>query len=228
HPVLLHPLDLDRFPLLSGQGWGSSALWRAWGQALDAEGKVFLRLKRIAQSHENQFVREQANLMLMMLEQSHEPISKNPSFEQGQNNWGLWVKWGIGSMKRVEGNAHKGKFSILCKGMKRGGPHQEFAITPGRYGAVAFAHCPEAPNGNATVELSMTLRNAEGRTLMPSPSVTITPSPGKWLPLAIAGDIPEKIGKEEVKKVLLIIIVNGFEPGEEVYIDDLAMFPLSD
>ena len=227
HPVLVHPLTIERFPLLAGISWGGNGLWQAYDWFSRNGGQENPKLLELAKTHPNEAVRKQAQLMTLMLAPDKKPFSANASFEEA-GSWHLWVKWGIGSMRRVKTAAHEGKFSILCKGMKRGGPNQELPVTPGTYGAVAFIRCPQEPKGNATVQLSMILRNGEGRNLVPSPQLTIRPKPGPWMPLVVAGKIPEKVGKEEVKKVLLIVVVDGFEKDEELYIDDLTMFRLGD
>ena len=41
-----------------------------------------------------------------------------------------------------------------------------------------------------------------------------------------AGEIPAEFKNDPVKNVMLIIVVNGFEPDEEVHIDDVAMFKI--
>ena len=41
--------------------------------------------------------------------------------------------------------------------------------------------------------------------------------------MAVAADVPEKVGDEEVKMVLPILIVDGFEGGGKVYFDDLIL-----
>jgi hypothetical protein len=107
--------------------------------------------------------------MLVLLEDSSEPVSQNPSFEspEGQwpTEWSRWIKWGIGSKQISEQAARTGRLGVVCRGMKRGGPHQTVEVTPGRYAAVAFVRIPHAPKGNATVTLSFTLLGPSGENL---------------------------------------------------------------
>ena len=40
--------------------------------------------------------------------------------------------------------------------------------------------------------------------------------------------MPPKVHGQEVKHVLFLVILNGFAPTDEVYIDDMAMYRLGD
>ena len=230
-PVLRHGLGWDRLPLVRGENWASNLHWAVFGCAAKSDGPVRERLRQIAASPDS-LLATHAKLMLMLIEKEDKPFSLAPSFEHPEgkwpDSWSPWVKWGIGSMTQSPAAAHTGTQGVLCKGMKRGGPNQTVPVTPGRYAAVAFVRVPQQPKGNATITLSMTLRNEKGTNLPNSPSTVIRAAACDWMPIATAGDVPAKVGNEEVKKVLLIIIVDGFEPGEEVHLDDVAMFRLED
>ncbi len=78
-----------------------------------------------------------------------------------------------------------------------------------------------------TTELSMTLRAAAGVNL-PSSATRIVPVPGRWTALAVAADVPEKIGAAAVKFVMPMLAVVGFKPGEKVYFDDLMLYRLEE
>ncbi len=230
-PVLVNPLGIDRYGALSGKNWGAGAMWRVFDWAAKPESKVRARVRELAQSSDSKAVRDAAQTMLLLLDSSVKPLSKNPSVEEGEGNtappWSFWVKWGTGSMKATAERAHTGKRSILCHGMKRGGPNQTLQVPPGRYAATAFVYIPEGQDSKGTAELSVTLRNAQGRNL-PSPSTTICPPPGQWSIIATSADVPVKVGKDEVKSVMLIVVVNGFKPDEKIYLDDIALYRLGD
>lgn len=99
-------------------------------------------------------------------------------------------------------------------------------ITPGRYAATAFIRVPQAPKGNATVSLQMTPLDDEGKNL-PSISTTMRATACDWTRLTVAGAIPAQPGGQPPKRVRLIVIVDGFQPDEEVHIDDVAMFRIN-
>jgi hypothetical protein len=121
--------------------------------------------------------------------------------------------------------AHTGQQGVVCKGIKRGGPHQNVSITPGRYAATAFVRVPQAPQGNATISLQLTPLDDKGQNL-PSLGTTLRATACDWTRMAVAGEIPAESGGKPVKRVRLIVIVDGFEPGEEVHVDDVAMFKI--
>ena len=56
----------------------------------------------------------------------------------------------------------------------------------------------------------------------------MTPDVPAETPLDVVADVPAKIGDIEVKQVLPILIVNGFEAGQRVYIDDLVLCRLGE
>ncbi len=223
-PVLAHPLPLERFPLLQGDNWASGSLWGLYDWVAGQDGSVRKRVRELAESSPSEAVREQADLMLALVEQRLEPMTENASFEAGEgqaaDDWSWWVKFGTGSMARTDEQAHTGSFSVVCDGMRRGGPVQVLPVAPGKYALLCFVYVPEGQTAGGTAELSMTLRDEEG-TNLPSPATKIVPRPGRWTAMAIAHAVPEKIGETEVKQVLPILIVDGFAPEEKLYIDDL-------
>jgi len=227
HPHLLYQIDFNRYTRLRGVDWGSGLLWRAadWINRSDA---VAARARELAASSDP-VVSLQAKTMLLLADKDFPPVSKNPSFENPEggwpSEWSPWVKWGIGAMNASPQAARTGQQGVLCKGMKRGGPNQTVEVTPGRYAATAFVRVPQAPKGNATVTLDITPLDEAGQNL-PSLSTTIRATQGDWTRLAVAGDIPAEIKGQPVKRVRLIVLVDGFEPDEEIHIDDVAMFKL--
>ncbi len=125
-------------------------------------------------------------------------------------------------MRRTDELAHAGPCSVLCDGVKRGGPNQLLDAAPGKYGLVCFVYVPAGQVAKGTVELSLTLRDGGGNNL-PSSSSKVQPVPGRWTALGLVADVPAKIANDEVRQLLPILIVNGFETGQRVYIDDLVL-----
>ena len=225
-PRLLYHITPSRYPLLQGSDWGAGMLWLAFDQ-VDKSKAVRERLAKLAASpHEG--VSLTASTMLKLADKAAKPVSKNPSFENPEGTWPTewspWVKWGIGSKTVSPTAARTGRFGVLCTGMKRGGPNQTVQITPGSHAAVAFVRVPRPPKGSATITLNLTPLDEKGQNLSSGPSCMMRATAGGWRRLAIAGDVPAKIDGRRVKSVRLIVIVNGFEPGEEVHIDDVAMY----
>jgi hypothetical protein len=73
----------------------------------------------------------------------------------------------------------------------------------------------------------MTLRDGGGNNL-PSSSSKVQPVPGRWTALGVVADVPAKIGDDEVKQVMPILIVDGFDTGQRVYVDDLVLCRLGE
>ena len=221
---LLHQIDFNRYRMLRGDDWGAASIWAAFDWA-ERSDRVRRRLKTLSESAGETNL--QAKTMLTVLDNSRPSLSRNPSFEDPNGKWpsawSPWVKWGIGSMSVAPTAAQSGEMGVLCKGMKRGGPNQTVEISPGLYAAVAQYRVPEETKGNATITVSMTPLDEKGVNL-PAISTTVSARACDWRRVAAAGEIPAEINGKPVKVVRLIVIVHGFEPGEEVHLDDLAMF----
>ncbi len=230
HPVLVHGTTMERRPSLAGQGWGAGELWQAYDWVRRSEA-VRSRVAEIADAAEDQTARDHVRTMLAVAEGTGENLVPNPSFEEGDgaqpDHWSFWVKYGVGSMKKTNEIAHTGRASILCDGMARGGPHQTVPFKPGRYAAVCFVYTPDGQESNGTATMSITPRDAEHGNL-PATSATITPAPGRWQAVATAGEIPAQLGSKDVAELMIIVTVNGFEPDEKIYIDDVTLFRLGD
>ncbi len=226
HPELLHQIDFNRYPRLRGDDWGAGFLWRAydWVGRSDA---VRRRARELAASPTAP-VALAAKTMLVLAEGSAKPVSKNPSFEDPEGRWprewSPWVKWGVGTKGVAPEAAYDGKQGVVCTGIKRGGPHQRVEITPGRYAATAQVRVPQAPEGSATITLDVTPLDEAGQNLPGALATTMRATVCDWTRLAVAGPIPAEIDGKRVAAVRLIVIVDGFEPGEEVHLDDVAMF----
>ena len=231
HPLLVHPIDITRNSLLTGDSWGASSLWKVYEVVASSGGPLRERVRQMAEHHESPTVNAQAQMMLSLIENKLEPLTANASFEQGEGtsaeSWSWWVKWGAGSMGRTDELSHTGDHAVVCLGMKRGGPVQAINVEPGRYGLVCFVYVPRGQESKGTAELSMTLRDAKDQNLTSFSTQTVPP-PGRWTPLAVAGDVPDRVGAQEVDNLLPILIVNGFEADEKIYFDDLALYRLQE
>ncbi|MCF6284411.1 MAG: DUF4838 domain-containing protein [Candidatus Hydrogenedentes bacterium] len=230
-PVLRHPIPITNSARLQADTWAGGGLWRVYDVAAANAPGVRERLGEIASGEGPTMLAAQARLMLTLLDGGMKPINTNGSFESGKGNladgWSLWVKWGIGTMRRSDQVAHNGQFSILSESMKRGGPCATLPATPGTYGLVCFVYTPEGQVSKGTAELSLTLRDGAGNNL-PSQSAKIVPAPGRWTALGVAAEVPESIGGTPVATLMPILIVNGFETGEQIYIDDLALYRMDE
>jgi len=225
-PILVRRIDFDRYPLLRGDDWGSGYLWLAFDWA-DRSAAVRKRLAELAASSvEN--VAAAAKTMLLLADKATKPISRNPSFESPDGTWpkewSPWVKWGVGSKIVSPKAARTGELGVLCVGMKRGGPHQTIDVTPGRYAATAHVRVPKPPKGSATITLNLTPLDEDGENLSSGFSTSARAAPGEWRRLFVSGAIPAAVGGRAVRRIRLIVIVDGFEPGEEAHIDDVALY----
>jgi len=235
-PVLVNPLGMERFGALSGETWGGNGMWAVMGWVAKGNNAVRNRVAELADSSESEYVRDQAGLMLAIVDGNITPISKNSSFEEGPGNlsadWSYWVKpdpvtkKGVGKMLGSTDRAHDGERSLLCDSMYRGGPVNAIRpLPPGKYCAFAWVYVdmPEGTECKGTCELAVTPRGDDGQNL-PGLSTKITPPPGKWTLVVAGGKIEAKINGKEVTHALMIPIVDGFRDGGKVYWDEVALY----
>jgi hypothetical protein len=244
-PELAHALPIDMWAgeELAGEGWGIGPMWQAYRWARDKGSTVRPRLQELAASHESERVRSHASLMLGHLGVTQDLVTENPSFEQGEgpqaDGWGAWVDKRGGALQRIHGIAHTGKWSMLCRGVKRGHVLSDgISVSPGRHAATAFVRWTEPPNQLATVKLVLILVNAAGRgiaepittEIRPSGGGTsncMKPSAGGWTALTLIADIPQELEDEVVNMVRIGVECSRFSDDTAMYVDDITMVPIS-
>lgn len=225
-PVLVHPLGDKKLLQMGVHASGVGRFWLAFDWAAKSE-TVRQELRRLADSPDP-LTRLHARAMLAMIDPKTAPVSQNASFEQIQGRWpAAWRSWindRTGTMTAVREAAHTGENGILCRGIKRGGPYQDFEASAAPYAATAWIRVPKTPSAGATITLSVTPIDGKGQNLS-TLSSSIRATQCGWTRLAIAGEVPPDSSKAAaVKKIRLVVIVDGFGPNEEVHVDDVALY----
>lgn len=236
-PVLVNPLGIDRFPALSGVTWDGRGLSTIADWVVQGDNRVRQRVQELATKAEADLVRDQAALLLALADGTTQLVSTNPSFEEGRGEqatgWSYWRKPDVppekplGRMLRSPATAHSGTHGLLCDAMLRGGPVQTLtAPGPGRYVAVAWVYAPEGQTSAGTVELTLTPLDAQGRNLPGYSAGHVQPQAGRWTLLTLGVNLPDAIGGSKVVRVRLIPIVDGFQDGGQVILDDVGLHRL--
>jgi hypothetical protein len=165
--------------------------------------------------------------MLALLDRDTQPISQAPSFEapggQWPAPWSRWIKWGAGTMTASPDAARTGQQGVLCRNVKRGGPHQTLTVRPGRYAAVASVRVPARSRSPVRMTLSLTPLDEQGRNRAALAATSLV-RPGDWQRLVVAGAITVSKEQGDAVKVRLIAYIDGQEAVDELHIDDLAMY----
>ena len=218
-PVLIHPTPYDRYVGL--QKLSESYFFNLADSMIYSSFNNYIR--EIADHSQTSVLKEGAIALLSVADENNR-VSQNPSFEGSLNPWKLWVKWDIGNIQLVTSESHAGTNAVLCEGIKRGGPHQTIKVTPGTYAAVGYVKVPTGQKASGTVEVQIVLLDADGKNLKTYYSKQINPLDNIWAATGTTFDLLDSYGGKDVRKVRLIMLVNGFQENEKVLIDDLALY----
>lgn len=233
-PVLVHPIGLDRTPALAGTTWGGGGLWALADWARRGPNPVRQRVESLAATAAADLVREQAATLLALADGKTGAVAINGSFEDGSGDqatgWSFWRKPDVppekplGRMARAAEAARTGAFGLLCEGILRGGPVRTVDLPgPGRYVAMVHAFAPAEPRSPGTVELSLTPVDSKGASLPAFSSGRLLPNPGTWtvftVGLTVAATPPEK----QAAKVRIVPILDGFQDGGKLFLDDVEL-----
>ncbi len=232
-PVLVHPLGVDRYAGVAGANWGGNIIWGLANWVRQGDNAVRRRIEELAREADAEVVREQADLLLRVVDGNTTLVGRNPSFEEGDGDaaahWSFWRKPDvppdppIGRIVRSRDVALSGEYSLLCDGLLRGGPVQTLDFPgAGKYAAIAWVYVPEGQEIKGHLELSVTPLDEGGRNL-PGYATRVDPTPGSWSLVILGVDLPETIGNRTVRQVRIIPIVDGYEDGGLVYWDDVGL-----
>ena len=73
----------------------------------------------------------------------------------------------------------------------------------------------------------MTRLDAKGAALT-SPSTIMPAFQCDWRPVTLLADVPNQVGNNGVKSIRFGVFLRGFEPGDEVYVDDMTVYRIGD
>jgi len=154
-------------------------------------------------------------------------LTRNGSFEEGNDSRidGWTLDAGKGSITRSSAIVHTGEYSAELKGVHLGGI-MRLDLRPrntGTYYAVIFTTAPENETPKGTMEIWVKLLN-ENRKVLALIKESIKPQSGKWLPLTVSAQVPEKINEEAVTKIDLVYFCKDMSPEDVIYLDDAGFY----
>jgi hypothetical protein len=235
-PLLIHGTDFHHYHTPSGVTWGAGTIWAMANWVRRGDNAVRRRVAQLAQSAEAEVVREQATVLLRVVEGRTTPVNRNGSFEEGEGEaaagWSYWLKPDvppekpIGHMGRSREVAHTGDYSLLVDGAQRAAPLQTVAFPgPGKYAITAWVYVPADQPRRGFLEF-VVASLAPGERVLATVATRLEPVPGEWSLAVLGFDLAEKVNDQLVHYVRLIPTVNGYEQGGKVYFDDLTLHRL--
>lgn len=234
-PVLLHPIGIEEMGL-GGESWGSSGLWAVSDWVAGGDNPVRRAVEALAADGAAPGLREPAKLLLQLSAGKAVSLLRNGSFEEGDGDaasaWSYWLKpdeapaTPIGSMRRSRDVAHSGQFALLCAGMLRGGPVQALPCPgPGTYYALCWVYTPAGQdNRKGSLELSLGLLDEAQQNLNWGPTTRLLPPAGRWTLMVVGGAVPAQANGRKVGFFRPIPVLDGFQDGGKVYLDDVALY----
>jgi hypothetical protein len=177
-------------------------------------------------------LRQKAKGFLDAFHRSAKAISRNPSFEDGDDkpvNWMLWVKPlgepPHGQIQWIESpESRTGKRCLRVEGLKRGGPVQAISSEPGRY-LMRLSYMVPAGQRPQAIEMNVTLKDTKGKDFR-TDTVTAEAIPGKWRIASRYFDVPKTIANRAVASVQFSAVTNRMGAEEEIYFDDIGIYRL--
>lgn len=189
-------------------------------------GAVTQEVSDLAANGDSPYVRQLAALLLQT--QTSAPLTVNASFENGGTQATSWANWitGAGSIRRTETAARSGQASLLIRGMARGGPAQTFDVEPGLAAAQVHYYTPVNTVTNGTIQLTLNLKSAQGKTLstLQTSATPLSKTVGSWSSIGILENIPAAVGNAAVEKLQIVVVLDNMGTGVEVYVDDAVVY----
>lgn len=223
---------ITQFPVLSGQDWQFSLMWRLmpW---LDKSTPLKQRIQKIAAEGAPP-LKEQAGLMLHLAAGTPVPIMENTSFEDTADVKKRW--WSYWDKASESPDFHKGQFSVTQERAKTGqnsvlveglgyGALMTYKLThpaahAGTYFARISCYLPE-DSRVGQVSLEMQGIGEDGKTVDKSFfSVPVALVPGEWTTATLPIVLPEDT---RVTRLQLIVPIKGFDPDGKLYLDDAGI-----
>jgi hypothetical protein len=220
-----------RYDGTRGESWGQGTLWSLlpWAQKSAA---VKARVQQVAATG-SPVARSGAALMLRVLDNPGTQLLKNADFVGGIKEWSIWDK-----NSEEPAIFHKGTFtpgeeysrdghSLLVQGLGRGALMQTVPYAPGSYYIGLRYEMPKAVTG-ATVTLLIRLLDENGKevqlksALLPASNVAL--KAGAPDAAMVPFELPAEAGN--AKSMRLMLVLNGFGPDGQIYVDDLSLYRL--
>ncbi|TMV51636.1 DUF4838 domain-containing protein [Paenibacillus mesophilus] len=232
-PVLMQPHKPPEWDgIWSGMTSGAFNALSDWVLAEPPSGAVRLRLEQLATGSPVPGVADMAALLLAQA-RGVTNLAQNPSFESGTTTappWYFWVEnTASGVIQRTNAASRNGGYSLLARGVNPGGPVlQNVPLGPGKYGAVFHYYTPGGTQTKGSLQWMFNLKASGGATVAATQSnrVAVKYSSGQWTTAHHLFEVKPSYGGKTVQYAQAVITLWNFAPGEQVYIDDVAIYKL--
>jgi len=222
-PILRQPLNAFNYGL-AWTGWNRDEFWRLVDHLTTHEasgGPVTAWLQ--ARTGEQHLFGQFCRLVLGIATGSATSLLQNGSFEQGNQNWQLWIA-SSGTLAVNSNAARTGTAGLRASGVTRGGPAQVFPVSPGLLVTRAWVRATGEPAGHVgTVQFNINLQSATGAQLgvVRAAETRIADTSG-WFPIESLDEIPAELGGTPVAKVQYVLVLDNQAADPALDIDDIV------
>ncbi|MBP1988595.1 DUF4838 domain-containing protein [Paenibacillus eucommiae] len=236
-PVLMPPTNGYNGTTWSGMSNSMFTALIDWVKQEAVGGAVRQRLAQLEATSLMPIVRDNARLLLAIA--GDEPnLFPNGSFETGGAADALaappWWYWGIDqpgeTVQRTNSLAHTGDYSILTTGLSPGGVALDDIELPlGKYAAIYYYYMPAEAETTGMVSLFHNVQGEQGGVIANLDGALHSPeaTKGRWVASSYIFEVTELVNGKIVGNHQMGIKQMGFAAGEQLYIDDLALYRLS-
>ncbi len=164
-------------------------------------------------------------------------MNVNTSFEAGASGiddalpWMYWIdpvsQYSSSAFARDGSQARSGAYNLKADGIKSGAVSQVITAAQGNYAMSVWYRTPPDGSAAGTIKLYVDYLDSSGNILGDSQMAPVHAgdvSTG-WRKLDWAGNVPATIGGQEVTNLRVAILLNDFDEGEALYLDDILFYP---
>jgi hypothetical protein len=216
---------------------------------ISRSAKVRARFEELAAST-SPAVSSQARFALIVAEGKSTPVTKNPSFEDGDLlasatvtgaapdkvvgdaafGWNLWKGDGEkGTFALNDEITYSGKRSLVISNMKSGAPTQSIPFAPGHYYAIAYVNAAGAQKGRGSIMVAVQGISPDGKWVTAANQGrfenSIKPEGSQWIPIVVPFELKEG-QSESIKNLQMIIGFSNFGPGQKMFLDDVGIYKM--
>lgn len=237
-PILFHSSTPQRHGLV-WSGMNGAALWELVNYIKEyekVEGPVRNRIEELAENGDTEGIRNYSQLLLRAVNEG--PVNLNASFEEPTESgdedvtakhWNAIISK-YGKFERKEEMPYSGEASIYLHDFYFGRINQVVDAKPGLIVTQLKYYVTADTKTVGTVWLELDMLDEDGNKLstIKTGQQPFSASLGRWETIEIMDKVPARINGVRVTQVRMTAVINGFQEGGTMYLDDFELYQAED